>query len=247
MKKKYALLHHQHDPQSIQERIRDKSKSVLRDFVYGAIDGAVTTFAIVAGVAGANLESRTVLILGFANVLADGFSMAASNYLATKSEIEEKKMVAEYEREQIAVNPQGETEEIRQIFINKGIKGDTLNEVVEQITSNKKEWLQVMMTEEYGYTTKEEVPWKAGLVTFLSFSLFGIIPLVPYLLGFNDTFFWSTLFTGIAFFSAGAAKTKWTQHSLWRSGLETLLIGSLAAVMAYYAGSILSSFSFFSP
>lgn len=245
MNKKYASLHHDHDPKSIQERIRVQSKSVLRDFVYGAIDGAVTTFAIVAGVAGANLEGRTVLILGFANVLADGFSMAASNYLATKSELEERELVSQYEKEQIEINPEGETEEVRQIFLNKGIKGKTLEDLVNQITSNKQEWLKLMMTEEYGHTSNGQSPLKAGLVTFTSFAIFGLIPLIPYMIDVSDRFMWSTIFTGLAFFSAGAAKNQWTQQSFWRSGLETLFIGSLAAFLAYYAGAILSNFSFF--
>jgi len=244
LNKKYSSLHHDHDPKSIQERILNQSKSAVRDFVYGAIDGAVTTFAIVAGVAGANLETRTVLILGFANVLADGFSMAASNYLATKSEREERNIVAQYEEEQIENHPEGEREEIRQIFLNKGVQGGTLDELVTQITSNKREWLKVMLAEEYGYTNKEQSPWKAGLVTFSSFALFGLIPLIPYMVIKEDNFFWSTVFTGIAFFAAGAAKTQWTRYSFWRSGLETLLIGSLAATLAYYAGSILSNISF---
>lgn len=243
MNKKYAALHHAHDPKSIQERIRCQSKSILRDFVYGAIDGAVTTFAIVAGVAGANLESRTVLILGLANVLADGFSMAASNYLATKSELEEKNLITQYEEEQIEINPEGEAEEVRQIFINKGIKGETLHNVVEQVTANKKTWVKLMLTEEYGHTILEQSPLKAGLVTFTSFAIFGLIPLVPYMLNVNESFFWSTIFTGIAFFSAGAAKNQWTQQSFWRSGCETLFIGSLAAILAYYAGAILSHLS----
>ena len=244
MNNKYASLHHDHDPKSIQERIRGQSKSILRDFVYGAIDGAVTTFAIVAGVAGANLEGRTVLILGFANVLADGFSMAASNYLATKSELEERKLVAEYEEEQIENNPEGETEEVRQIFLSKGIKGKTLEDLVKQITSNKREWLKIMMTEEYGHSSNEQSPWKAGLVTFTSFAIFGLIPLIPYMIDIKESFFWSTIFTGVAFFSAGAAKNQWTQQSFWRSGFETLIIGSLAALLAYYAGAILSNINF---
>lgn len=244
MNKKYSFLHHAHDPQSIQERILGQSKSVLRDFVYGAIDGAVTTFAIVAGVAGANLETRTVLILGFANVLADGFSMAASNYLATKSELEERMVVTQYEEEQIEINPEGETEEIRQIFINKGITGSTLDDLVAQITSDKKEWLKVMLAEEYGYSNQEQSPLKAGLVTFASFAIFGLIPLIPYMVLTQGSFLWSTIFTGIAFFSAGAVKTQWTRYSLWRSGFETLLIGSLAALLAYYAGAILSNMNF---
>ncbi len=98
----------------------------MRDWIYGAIDGGVTTFAIVAGVVGANLPSAAVLLLGFANLVADGFAMAASNYSGTKVERDEYKRVLDIEQKHIALEPEGEREEIRQIFAAKGFAGDDL-------------------------------------------------------------------------------------------------------------------------
>src|SRR5688572_12463591 len=92
-------LHHQHTPEDIARRLLAGPRSShIRDFIYGGIDGTVTTFAVVSGVVGAGLASETVIILGCANLLADGFSMAASNYLGTKTEHDEKKRIEEYER-----------------------------------------------------------------------------------------------------------------------------------------------------
>ncbi len=240
--RRFRKLSHSHEPARIRERINSSSRSLLKDFVYGGIDGAVTTFAIVAGVVGANLESGTILILGFANILADGFSMAASNYLGTKTEVEERKLISQFEEKQIDDDPQGEREEIRQIFIAKGLDGETLEAVVNQITSNRGEWLKIMIAEEYGLGQAEPVPWKAAAMTFLSFVAFGLIPLIPYIIGIEGSFETSAIATGIAFFSIGLVKSKWTKISPIKSGLETFAIGAIAAALAYLAGGVISKF-----
>jgi VIT1/CCC1 family predicted Fe2+/Mn2+ transporter len=110
----------------------------LEDFVYGATDGAVTTFAIVAGVVGASLSPAIVLILGFANLFADGFSMAIGNYLATKSQkeyIERARKREEWEIDNLADQ---ERQEIRDIYADKGFKDEILEEIVRIITSRRK-------------------------------------------------------------------------------------------------------------
>ena len=236
--KKFRKLHHGHAPDEIQRRLRSTTKSYLKDFVYGGIDGAVTTFAIVAGVVGANLETKTVVVLGFANILADGFSMAASNYLGTKTELEERQLISQYEENQIKENPAGEIEEVRQIFINKGLEGDALEVVVNQVTANREEWLKLMLADEYGLASNAPVPWKAGAMTFTSFLIFGLIPLFPYFFSNNSSFLISAVATGIAFFAIGAVKSKWTQRSPILSGLETLAIGGVAAALAYFVGKL---------
>ena len=107
----------------------------LRDWIYGGIDGAVTTLAIVAGVAGADLAATVVLVLGFANLMADGLAMAASNYSGTKAERDDYVRVLGIERKHIAMAPDGEREEIRQIFAAKGFAGDDLERIVTVISS----------------------------------------------------------------------------------------------------------------
>lgn len=235
-------LHHTHESDAITERLLgEKSQSYIRDFIYGAIDGIVTTFAIVAGVVGAGMSSKTIIILGVANVLADGFSMAASNYLGTKSEVDENEKIADYERRQIKHAPEGELEEIRQIFRLKGFEGPVLEEIVQSVSKNEHEWLRIMLHEEYGISSSHRSPMKAATMTFLAFILLGFVPLLPYLFGLQNPFELAMILTGIAFFAVGSFKSKWALESAWISGTKTLLLGATASALAYFAGSYLES------
>ena len=153
---KHRWIHevHAHDPDSIARRLAQApGQSYLKDFIYGGVDGAITTFAVVSGVWGAELSTRTVIILGLANLFADGFSMAVSNYLGSKAEYENAERFRNLERKHISLYPDGEREEIRQIFAQKGIVQPTLEEVVNSICSNNERWIETMLVEEYGVFT----------------------------------------------------------------------------------------------
>ena len=167
-------LEHSHRPDDIANRLASgPDASYLRDWVYGGIDGAVTTFAIVAGSVGADLSPTIILILGAANLFADGFSMAAANYTGSKSEIEDYARLKAVEEKHIAVAPDGEREEIRQIFRAKGYDGPDLETLVELVSSNKSIWIETMMQAEYGLSNTARSPMKAALYTFAAFVLFG--------------------------------------------------------------------------
>ena len=145
------MAEHEHSPEAIKERLAAGPRhSYLRDWIYGGIDGAVTTFAVVAGVVGAQLSTKIILIIGLANIIADGFSMAAGNYLATKSEQDEIERLVAVENRHIEKFPEGEREEVRQIFKEKGFEGEDLRRVVELMTADKERWVRTMITEEYG-------------------------------------------------------------------------------------------------
>ena len=160
--------------------LREKA-SFLRDFVFAADDGIITTFAVVAGSLGASLSTQVVLILGAANLLADGFAMASGNYLAVKSE-------EEYEEAQ-----------------------DKVHKYVHS-------------------------PLPHSIITLLSFVIAGLIPLLPYLFGFRHSFVSSIILVLLSLFTVGSIRTRFTKKKWFLGGIEMVLIGGLAASVAYFTG-----------
>jgi len=232
-------LEHEHTTDAIRDRLAADNRPNylrLRDWVYGGIDGAITTFAVVAGVVGAGLSANVIVILGLANLFADGFSMAASNYSGTKTEADELDRFRQIEKKHIAIAPEGEREEIRQIMMAKGLTGAALEDAVTAITSNEETWINTMLTEEYNLSINLRSPLISGLSTFLSFFIFGAIPLVPFLLAADQALEIALLTTCLAFFVIGAIKSKWSLAAWWKSGIETLIIGVTASAMAFFIG-----------
>jgi vacuolar iron transporter family protein len=230
----------EHHPHAIRNRLQERHRPrYLGDAVLGGIDGCVTTFAVVAGAVGGGLSTGVVVILGFANLFADGFSMGVSNYLGTKSELQEMDEIRRNERLHIETVPHGEREEIRQIFASKGFEGEVLDKIVEVITSNHDLWIETMLREEHGFGSGVRKPIAAGMATFLAFLFVGLIPLLPFLvpaLATDKRFQLSAIITAIAFAAIGVAKGVVVKHSIVRSGFETLVVGSIAALLAYLVG-----------
>lgn len=227
-----------------QNKLIARFQDYLSEFVYGGIDGSVTTFSVVSGAAGAHLDSSVVIILGFANLIADGFSMSVGSYLSTKSEketYEKHKSVEYWEVDNI---PEKEREEIREIYAAKGFEGKLLDQVVDKITEDKDRWVDVMMKEELEMTPSTKSPFGMGLVTFISFQIMGFIPLFIYVLDyFNpqslNLFLISSLLTSGCFIGIGYMKSFVNNTSIFRSILETLLLGGAAAILSYFVGSVL--------
>ncbi len=233
-------MEHEHTVDAIGRRLSAGPKhNYLRDWIYGGIDGSVTTFAVVTGVVGAQLSPGIIVIMGFANLLADGFSMAASNFLGTKSEHDDVRRLEAIERRHIEVAPDGEREEVRQIFSAKGFAGTDLKRVVELITSDPDRWVRTMLTEEYGLPLEVRSPWRAALTTFSAFAVCGLVPLIPFLAGQRNAFTVSIGLTGAVFFVIGSIKSRWSTVTWWRSGVSTFLVGGIAAALAYAVGLML--------
>lgn len=239
-------LRSEHTESAVRERLSEtRSPDYLRDFMYGAVDGAVTTFAIVAGVTGAGLESGIVIVLGVANLIADGFSMAVSNFLATRAERQLRARARREEELHIEAVPEGEREEIRQILAAKGFTGSDLDRAVEIITSNNELWLNTMMTDELGYAQLATNEWRAGGATFAAFVIVGFIPLAAFVYdslasgGVANTFAWSAVMTAAAFLGVGALKARFVDMKWWVSSVETLAVGGSAAMCAYMIGLLL--------
>jgi vacuolar iron transporter family protein len=239
-------LEAEHTPAGVSARLRRRpAPSYLHDFIYGAVDGAVTTFAVVAGVAGANLDETVVIILGVANLIADGFSMAVSNFLGSRAERQRRERARREEEAHIRLVPEGEREEIRQIFAAKGFDGRDLDRIVQVITSDPERWTETMMREELGFASTEPNEVRAALATLVAFITVGFLPLAVYVYDLaapgrvENAFTWSAVTTGIAFLVVGGLKSRFVDQSWWRSALETLAVGGLAAALAYAAGALL--------
>jgi vacuolar iron transporter family protein len=241
-------LQSDHTEEAIARRLAGATRhSYLGDFVLGAVDGAVTTFAIVAGAAGAGLSNGVALVLGLANVLADGFSMAAGNFLRARSDQQLLEQFRRMEETHIDRIPEGEREEVRQIFKSKGFDGEVLDQIVQVITEDRKQWVNTMLTEEWGLRLELPSPWWAAAATMSAFVLAGLVPLVPLVFAMeqhaNDSFPVSSFLTGVTFFGIGVTRGRTLgQPPVW-SGLETLFIGGSAAAVAYVVGRLLHDFA----
>lgn len=219
-------------------------RNYLGEFVYGGIDGSVTTFAVVSGAVGANLHSSVIIILGIANLLADGFSMSVGAYLSKKSERDNFRRHRAQEYWEVDNIPDKEEEEIREIFKGKGFEGELLEQVVRVITADRDRWVEVMMKEELCMIEETKSPFAVGAVTFLSFLTVGFIPLIVYIWDLihpfpGNQFLWASVLTSLAFMVIGFLKTYVTETSRIKGVLETLILGAVAASVSFFVGAIL--------
>lgn len=215
---------------------------VIHDIVYGGNDGIVTTFAVVAGTVGADLPHYVVIILGLANLFADGVSMATGSFLSIKSEMDQYKRLRKEELEEIEEMPEMEREEIRVAFAKKGLTGKYLDEAVKVITSDKDRWADVMMQEEHGLTEDSaSKPLLHGFMTLVSFIVFGAVPLLPFIFGVNidKRFELAAVSTFFALVLLGLTRSIVTKERLLRGPLEIVSVGALGAIVAYVVGVLL--------
>ncbi|HWZ22524.1 MAG TPA: VIT1/CCC1 transporter family protein [Cytophagaceae bacterium] len=221
------------------------NKDYVAEFVYGGIDGAITTFAVVAGASGANLSLSVIIILGVANLFADGFSMSVGNYFSTKAEqdnYEKHKAIEYWEIEHLR---EKEIEEIREIYAKKGFKGELLEQVVSTIIADKDVWVDTMMKEELEMVKDEKTPISTATVTFIAFVLIGLIPLLSYLCAWllnlekTHLFLYSCILTGVGLAIVGYFKSLVTEKNKFMSITETLVLGGIAAALSYVVGAVL--------
>lgn len=241
----------QHSKAKIQKAIahpdeHQSSGKYVSDAVYGALDGIVTTFAIVSGVVGADLNLGIILILGFANLLADGFSMAAGSYLSVKSEQDYHQEEYNREKWEIENYPKGEIEEVRQIYKKKGFEGKDLEKAVQIITSDQERWLRCMMIEELGILSDDKAPTKVAFVTFAAFVICGFIPLIAFIILNSipalqnlNAFLISSILAALTIFTVGALRSLFIAKKWFWAGMEMLLLGGLASTVAYAIGYFL--------
>ncbi|MGM0532063.1 MAG: VIT1/CCC1 transporter family protein [Bacteroidota bacterium] len=234
-----------HNEQAHFEPHKQGSGQYIGSAVYGGLDGIITTFAVVAGVAGAQLSAGVVLILGFANLFADGISMAVGDFLSTRAEQEYNASEKKRESWEVDVYPEGEKQELVDLYTGKGYSKEDAQQMVDIIAKNKEGWVDIMMKEELEIIEDNSSPLKNSLVTFVSFAVFGFIPLIAFTVAQlyqslqESTFLIASIMTGATLFILGALKVRITNQKWYRAGAEMLLVGGIAAVAAYLVGVLL--------
>jgi VIT1/CCC1 family predicted Fe2+/Mn2+ transporter len=230
---------------SAEERHTTGKGKYLKSIIYGGLDGTITTFAAAAGVAGAALAPGVVLIVGLANLLADGLSMSIGDYLSSKSESEYEAAEREREAWEVENYPEGEKLELEEIYRARGMAEADAKAVVDIISKDKKAWVDTMMVEELGIMQSDESPVANAIATFISFAAFGFLPISAYVVALfvpsldAIRFPLACFLTGATLFGLGALKTIITGTKWFISGLEMLLVGGVAASAAYIVGVLL--------
>ena len=242
-----ARLHAEAEQGVVEEGRKTVGGEFIGEVVYGGLDGIVTTFAVVSGVAGAQLSASIILILGLANLFADGFSMATGSYLSSKSRNEYYDREAERQAWEIKNFPEGQRAELRLLYLQQGYNEEEAEDLVRLNTQRKAPWVRAMMIEELGMLREEGNPIRNALATFVAFVIAGALPLIVYLVGLvipiqpDISFTVSIVLSGVALFALGAAKVLVTRLNPWRSGFEMLIVGGIAAVVAYLVGALLKN------
>ena len=217
-----------------------KGGRYIKDMVYGASDGIVTTFAVVAGVMGGGLSEITIVLIGVASLFADAFSMAASNFLGSKSETEFYEKERKVEEWEIEHDKEKEIKETEEFLTSKGYSLEDSHKFVELFSKNKEFWMDFMMKEELNLAYDPQKSNKvSSFATFVSFVAAGFVPLTPFLIWNGDKgalFSLAIFFTALALFFVGAMRTHFTGKNWSWAGLEMLLMGGIAAAIAYSAG-----------
>jgi VIT1/CCC1 family predicted Fe2+/Mn2+ transporter len=221
-------IHHQH---------RDVTGGWLRAAVFGVMDGLVSTFALIAGVAGAGTAGRTVALAGFAGLVAGAFSMATGEYTSVATQTELTRAEIAVERTELDARPEAELAELTELYRTRGLDPDLARQVAEQLSRDPELTWRVHAREELGVDPDAlPSPWIAAGSSFASFTLGGLLPLLPYLLG-ADSLAAAAVLAGAGLFGAGALTARFTARPWIYTGLRQLLLGVAAAAVTYWIGA----------
>ena len=225
-------LHHQH---------RDVSGGWLRPAVFGAMDGLVSNFALIAGVAGGRAHHQVIVLTGLAGLAAGAFSMAAGEYISVASQAELAQAEIEVERRELEHRPEAEELELAQLYEDRGLDPELAREVARQLSRDPEEALGVHAREELGVDPDDlPSPVLAAGSSFLSFAIGACLPVLPYLLGAANL--WpAALLAAVGLFVAGALVSRVTARSWWYGGLRQLILGGAAAAITFAVGSLIGT------
>jgi vacuolar iron transporter family protein len=228
-----------------EERRRISLLGEIREIVFGAQDGLVSTLAVVVTVAAATNDRLSVLIAGLASAVAGVFSMAAGEYLGSKSQAEIFDRQIADERDEVEHRPAEAEAEVAYLFQEEGLPPQEAQQVATILARHPTSMLATMVSKELGLTYAEQLdtegsPLRGALIMGGVFAMGGIIPIVPFL--FIDglpAILWSAALTGLTLFGMGAAKSRWTGRWWVTSGLEVFSLAMIAGLAGYVLGSVL--------
>ena len=210
----------------------------IREFVFGANDGAVSTFAILSGLVGAGLASPLIALVGVVQMVAAGLSMGLGAYISTKSQNEYYGAASDEQLREIDVHPAREKARVRSFLSERGLSGRTLSSATGALTVDKRGWLRFLLEARYGIAeTSYPHPVIAGFVMFGAFLVAGFFPVAPFFFfSAGVAIFYSAVLSLLLLFFVGAAKTRFTRRNTYLSGLENLLIGAVTGVVGFCVG-----------
>lgn len=225
----------------IQHEHSDVTGGWLRPAVFGASDGLVSNFALIAGVTGGSSDSKTVLLAGLAGLAAGAFSMAAGEWISVRSQAEQAEAEIELERREIARNPGGEQIELAQMYVVKGLEPELAREVARQLSRDPDTALDVHVREELGIDL-DSLPsaWLAAGSSFVAFALGAFLPVLPYLLG-ATSLGPALVLTLAGLFLCGAFVTRLTPRPWWYGGARQVLVGVVAGAVTFAFGSLVGA------
>ncbi|HSI94417.1 MAG TPA: VIT1/CCC1 transporter family protein [Jiangellaceae bacterium] len=213
----------------------------LRPAVFGAMDGLVSNFALIAGVAGGGASRQVIILAGLAGLSAGAFSMAAGEYTSVASQAENAEAEIAKERAELESNPAAELAELAAMYVERGVDPDLAHEVARQIHRDPENAVTVHAREELGVTLEDlPSPMLAAVSSFLAFAVGAIIPVVPYLLG-ADALLPVVIVSLLGLFACGAMVTRITSRPWWYGGLRQLGLGALAAALTYAIGNLVGA------
>lgn len=213
----------------------------LRAVVYGFNDGLTANFGLVMGVIGAHVSDQAVLLTGFAGLLADAFSMAASGFLAARSEQEVRQHHLALERSELKYMPGEERDELKGYYMQKGLTAEEAEKVADRLMEDPEEALAQLASEELGIDVEGgQTPLREGVLTGIATGLGAVIPIIPFFFWPGAIAVWiGILISMFAHFGVGASRAVFTGRPAVRSGFEMFLVGMGVALATYLLGSLL--------
>jgi VIT1/CCC1 family predicted Fe2+/Mn2+ transporter len=224
---------------TIPDHHADVSGGWLRPAVFGAMDGLVTNIALIAGVGGGGVSTKSTVLTGFAGLVAGAISMGLGEYTSVRTQNDQVAFEVAKERRELERNPEIEADELAEMWIARGLPSELAHQVATAVASNPEEALRVHAQEELGVNPHDRPsPWVAAGSSFLCFAAGALVPLLPYLIGATELWL-SLVVGGVGLFVAGALTSRFTSRSWWGSGLRQFVLGLLAAAATYLIGKLI--------